>query len=206
MDGATTQPARRQGWAMLLFVVWLCWTAAGLWWFEWQQPAAQTGSELRSAAFDPAVLEGATLPADAQSKVLVVSLSDPDCVCAQSAANRGAVLARRFASAPVRFLELPPPGQLSAGVEPADRALAASLWARIPADPAALVVAPDGTVAYLGPWIVPEWCSSGAGDLLERAIATAARGHASPAQPMLATGCLCRVAPASRITQGQGTG
>jgi hypothetical protein len=191
---------------MLLFAAWLCWTAAGLWWFEWQQPSAQTGSELRSAAFEPAELEGAALTAHSQSKVLVVSLSDPDCVCAQAAANRGAVLARRFAQEPVRFLELPPPGKSTGQGEPADAALAASLWARIPAAPAALVVAPDGAVAYLGPWVLPEWCSTGPGDLLERAIAAAAAGRATPAQPMLATGCLCRVAPASRINQGQATG
>jgi hypothetical protein len=189
---------------MLLFLAWLCWAAAGLWWFEWQQPNGQAGSALRSVAFEPGALKGAALPADPQSKVLVVSLSDPDCVCAQAAASRGATLARKFSAERVRFLELPPPGKSSGRGETADQALAASLWARIAAAPAALVVAPGGAVAYLGPWVMPAWCSSSPGDLLERAIAAAAAARAGPAQPMLATGCFCRVAPASRIDQIQG--
>lgn len=187
----------------MLFVAWLCWAAFGLWWSERRQPQVRLGVASRTVAFDPDALGSAPALQLQQGKVLVLSMIDRDCQCAAAAAERSAALRRRFAPDRVRFLELEPPSGHPVELEPSDmplRDLVTRLWARIPAVPAAVVLAPDGTLAYLGPWTTPTWCSSGNGDLLDRAITAAAAGHPTRAQSMLATGCFCAVSRSAPLT------
>jgi hypothetical protein len=204
--GSTDQstPTRgRDSWALALFLAWLCSAAGGLWWFEWHQPQARLGAALRTVAFDPDTLGGPPALQDPQGRVLVLSMIDRECPCAAAAAERSVELRRRFSSDRVRFIELGPPAGRSVAPEPFDmlpRDLAARLWARIPAFPAAIVLARDGALVYLGPWTTPAWCSSGGGDLLDRAIAAAAAGQPVRAQSMLAAGCFCANSRSSSLT------
>jgi hypothetical protein len=204
LDEMTTM-GRRQGLATALFVAWLCSAAAGLWWFEWEQPRA----DLKTVAFDPEHFELGGLSAKARDKVLVLALTDPDCKCALRAAQRSGELRRRFRAQEVEFAEILPPWLspgASNGHEWDQAELRSVLWRQIPASPAALVLTPGGAVAYLGPWNSPEWCSTGTDDLLDRTIAAAAARRAMVATPMLATSCFCSARRTETINTRQVTG
>lgn len=140
------------------------------------------------------------LPVTSQDKAQVIQFWDPHCPCSDLAKEHLIEIQQHYAAQGVAFTLITPQSndrytdtfldRFQLPNEPLRKQLAALPY--VQTSPAALVLKPDNTLAYLGPYSTGAGCFTGEGRFVEQTLDKILSGNSREQINMLAVGCYCR--------------
>lgn len=182
--------------AVSLTVLWLAATVTGFWFFKYGniQPFLPEEAVFFDTAAMATELEGRLADAEAAAPT-VIHFWDPACICSRFTTPHANDLMATYGARGVQFIVMVPRAELLAE---AAQAFPRATDIRVvdgftpPSSPAAALLAPDGQLAYFGPYSEGATCTVQDGAFVETVLDQLATGINPRRMNTLAVGCFCQ--------------